>query len=1182
MKRGGYGKPWRPPADGWFMPNKTYFGGLYQHIRPALNNLPRYQNTTQVPLQPNQVGSPVTRINPAALVANCGITDTSGLPEIPWIGVGANQFRPPVLGGTLQNTFAPNGTNSLGQAARLRGFKNVQALRQWHGVHGWLSEANACQSTYCLTEINDVNGNAPGSPGYVPTYTSTAYEPYRPTPEQVRYRTLSVAASSNYSSVSVSGGEPGPAGFPHTTLVQTASGSRSVDAYSGKLTSSARTTLIKQLVPTGTWFTAQQSSGGAGYTQASITSAPVYFTHGMATDLDGLFNGITCTPSVTVPGETILGAPADLASLVSSWNAQVTGWSSSVPTWASGLLPPISDPFNYSASATITDPSGNNWSITLSWSTSNTVYTWSLNFGITIFGTTGFETQVTNLYSGTLTLSDPTPSSWVHADVQALLGYWNLADDAQYPPRTDGIWQIAPLVSREEALGDVSQIGFNPATVDDLRQPIVDSNGNFAFTTPYTPLPLGWHDGSNNNDGNGNPPGSPSYTSPAQWNPTYNQMAWFDTNAYGFSFPAGFDESNSAANGWGQFALTGLICGMPMPRAFTDPNSFWYNPADPASPAGATFENFFDFRANVWKACTFEVDGGTYVDFYNYGWGQWLYDAIDTTGAQLPHCATQWTNSFQAFNKPPYAYLIQSDQQTYDFEGLQPSPDADFHAFQGDGLWAQKCCEIIELWPSQNFGRPAGNDRFAPDEGAVYCIDHWESNVVFLSSDPANISTGDYVGVSNNGFVGIFPVTVDHGAESLTLGSQVYGLPTGFALPSGDTGTAVWKVRFPNAPAILGRDAIASLTASGGNTIITLASAEVNLMTGDTIDICSAAITYDAKGNRVSEAMTVLQSAIAVNRTDDTHFTVGVAISLLTGAAYIVSHGAANWYWDDNGRKGDFATFQWLYDYRTNSEEGRLAGVTDCGGHMPPTGSPAANTGYQALSALAAVCSPGNSLNWTGDHFQAQGASVFKPCCYGVVAFTPNGEVFNNGIVIPFPAAFTFDDRYGARWQAEIEQAMQDLLWQAPHVPCGLGGGIAWSEDDGTCLINTDTAQYYAHAPFVEARISLPSNGGNGQNETAPALPSGITIGYINPVTTLTSALTPPGMIGYDPASGNPTGAFTFWGYRQDIENNACFGACQFNYVDMENLPCVISYSPPPPTPSPDTTGQGGTNGGST
>ena len=150
----------------------------------------------------------------------------------------------------------------------------------------------------------------------------------------------------------------------------------------------------------------------------------------------------------------------------------------------------------------------------------------------------------------------------------------------------------------------------------------------------------------------------------------------------------------------------------------------------------------------------------------------------------------------------------------------------------------------------------------------------------------------------------------------------------------------------------------ASLTASGGNTIITLASPEVNLMTGDLVDICSTTISYDAKGNRVSEAMTVLQSAIAVNRTDDTHFTVGIAIGALTGAAYIVSHGAANWYWDDNGRKGDFVALQWLFDYRTNGQA--ADNVNTCAGITPGT-----NNGFQLTPAPAGFTlrSANNSLS---------------------------------------------------------------------------------------------------------------------------------------------------------------------------------------------------------------------------
>ena len=206
------------------------------------------------------------------------------------------------------------------------------------------------------------------------------------------------------------------------------------------------------------------------------------------------------------------------------------------------------------------------------------------------------------------------------------------------------------------------------------------------------------------------------------------------------------------------------------------------------------------------------------------------------------------------------------------------------------------------------------------------------------------------------------------------------------------------------------------------------------------------------------------------------------------------------------------------------------------------------------------------------------------------MAITPNGESWPNGVVIPFPANFTFDERYGARWQCEVEQAMQDLLWQAPHTPCTfLGTNNTWNEDNGNCLCpggcpnsNFGTDFYYAHAPLVEARITLPANGGNNQNATAPALPAGVTIGYINPASVMSGGLTPPGMIGYDPTTGNPSGAFTFWSFRLSIENNACFGSCQFNYVDLENLPCVVSYSPPAPAAPADGNSASGNSGDNT
>ena len=150
--------------------------------------------------------------------------------------------------------------------------------------------------------------------------------------------------------------------------------------------------------------------------------------------------------------------------------------------------------------------------------------------------------------------------------------------------------------------------------------------------------------------------------------------------------------------------------------------------------------------------------------------------------------------------------------------------------------------------------------------------------------------------------------------------------------------------------------------------------------------------------------------------------------------------------------------------------------------------------------------------------------------------------------------------------------------WQPPHIPCGMDPSLQWTMDDGTCQVNTGTNQYYAHFPLVEARISVPGNGGYSGTETAPAPVEGI--GYVSPVSS-SSGLPAPGMIGFDANSGNPTAAWTFWGYRLNIESTC--GGCGFNYAGAENLACVSSYEYTPAAPAADIgtncgiTGTGGT-----
>jgi hypothetical protein len=1126
MTRGGFGIPYRPPCDGWPNPRKLYLGGLYQHFQSSLNGLPQFTNTTQVPLQPNQVGPPVTRIAPDHSGANsCEQYPDNGLPRMPWIGLADSQGLPPILGGTLNNTFTQEGTNNKARC-RQRGEKWVQAKRQWHGILPWSShDAHPCSSVFCA------NGSS--------------YEPYQSTPTQTKYLTVGYDyhTSADYNHASSSG----------TVVysdVMSLTGSRSVDALSGKLTSSLLST---ELALSGAMppITLTNVSGGSGDTMTN--GATTHHASGVSTWIDSQAAVDYHCSNASFAGAGI--TPISLDDFVSQWNrtkagditTELYGW---LPTDTSVMpaMPAVSSLASYDSGALAfsqtTSYGTTNWTARIQWTRTDTTYSWAAYFtSDPPQAAWDYSLPVHLSTSGTITLSSPNTSASVYSDLKNLMAYWRLNDDGQYPWRTDGVWQVAPLVSREEA-GNTSPLGWNTATVDDLRLPITDPNGNAPWTSPQDPPPPYWIYAADNNDSNGRPPSDPDYSEPEAWLPTFQQMAWFDPSAYGFTFPDGRSAQNSQASAWRQYALTGKVLGMPMPQAFTDENSYWYI-AGFSAPAGADFQNFFNFRAEVWSACQYDdPSGGTFIDFYEQGYGQWLYDAIAATGAQLPHCATQWTNNFQALSLPAYAYLRQADKQTYDLSGT-PGPDSDFTAQNGDALWALKCAEVDELWPSYDCARPAGDDKFALDETAIYCSDGTVLTDRYGNGLTSLTLEGTWGGPCVNGWYD--GAAVDAGG-ALRLGAKLFGVPSDWQSASGDNATVFGRLRWPdNTPSLLGR---AAITVSGTRYTFAAAHTAFGLAAAGT----EAVDVYDA-------GMALLASNVTATRVSDTMFTLPTNYPT---AVWVTIHGAAAWYWDDTQRKGDFTAYQWLADYRTNSEAGRLAGVLDCSGAQ--VARPPANYGFQATSALAAAASAGNQLAWSADNFQAQGGIQFNPCTPMIIAITPNAETWPNAVVIPFPDAFSFDERYGAKWQCEIEQAMIDPLWQPPHQPCGTQGGDTWTMDDGNCHQDAPNDaggddMFYAHFTVFESRITLPPNGGPAQNETAPALPAPLTLGCISPVENSAGTL-PPGQIGFDPSTGNPLPAWTAWGYRETIEDNACEGACRFSYQLDENLACVKSFAP--------------------
>lgn len=94
-----------------------------------------------------------------------------------------------------------------------------------------------------------------------------------------------------------------------------------------------------------------------------------------------------------------------------------------------------------------------------------------------------------------------------------------------------------------------------------------------------------------------------------------------------------------------------------------------------------------------------------------------------------------------------------------------------------------------------------------------------------------------------------------------------------------------------------------------------------------------------------------------------------------------------------------------------------------------------------------------------------------------------------------------------------------------------------------------DPIYYYEFAPMVEARLSVPNNYGMGQDETAPAFPDGVQVGWSSPVLHAFGdgdVAFPPAPPGALEDNGEPAGASVEW----DIHDRLCTYApgCRFNY----------------------------------
>jgi hypothetical protein len=743
------------------------------------------------------------------------------------------------------------------------------------------------------------------------------------------------------------------------------------------------------------------------------------------------------------------------------------------------------------------------------------------------------------------TLAAPLTSATIYADIKNLLAKWDLADDAQYPWRADTKVSIAPLVSRDELA--VSEFVTN-ISVKNFGAPITDAFG----------LTLG-DDGWAGDCGILLAPDPTTGAAIVAQDLPVTNGAVIDTGALNpflhcaatsFSILGGtlapglaFDSSNGRISGtatadghWGvtiqitgaAAAATGAVLGAPQP---------------------AGYQNYFDFNFQDFVGCCFrppDNPGFQTWSWYQHGWGMDVATFNTNSGCHLPLNATQWTNYFQSVNKPPGAWIFYNDTRA-DYFGIGcVSSEAPSGAGDAGALWACKYAEALEVWPSQNFTMPAGDAKFWFDETRVFCAVNASgagAGSTWTLTDPttqlAPPDATDFTDLWGGPVVDGFYNVTSYAGGTLTLGAKVYDVPSNWTSKShADEASCFGNVPWASRPCLLDRAAITPDTA--GTTMTFIAPQPAFGM--DTT-------THQEQIDLFDKDMTPLVTNVTATRIDDTHFTVAPG-SAAVAAAWCTIH-AVKYYINDTAPKGDYAKLEWLADFRSFGEYNRLAGVLDCSSTQ--ISQPSTNTGGGPVTAATQFAS----------FSQTPGCLPFVPCAPKVVCISPNDETFANGITYDFPETFACDEQYGAKWWAYIQSTMTDLFWQRPHRPCNIAPCARWTMDGGTCADDTigscpgdddyvpgesePPEYFFAHAPQVEARLTVPANYGAAQNESAPALLDGIQIGWLSPVEFASGEIAyPPEPPGVEQDHGTPASAPTAW----DLHAQLCAHAddCRFNY----------------------------------
>ena len=860
-------------------------------------------------------------------------------------------------------------------------------------------------------------------------------------------------------------------------------------------------------------------SGGAGWQarDANHGSTKRTYVAGMTTDVDAIF------PANCYCSNTPLAVRGPFSGSVSD---QVTAWNAfydyvndpanadlfPVGTFTITRLSAVTDINSYSSSAGCTGSAagvtpGATASISVSWSRSATVFTATVTHQLD----NGADITDDYNYALTFTLSDPYTSADCYEDFKAALAALDMSDLNLAKLRQDEKLALAPLCVFDEVGPATPQQGLIPATMNDYSSTMInDLHGNAPGSTSST---------TGQNDDWGRAPSNPDFSGAVDYVPTWPQRAWLDPNSYQWLSPSGGFTGVPDVAGGNQLK-TGLRDGSII--AHTQPGS----------------DRHFWFGYEKLKRIAFvdPITGPTgEYSWVNDTWGGF-------SESPLPPVAVRWMNGLEA----------QYDGLLHIAGGGAPPPGnfPQGWLYQKDSrLVGGKYCEATQKWPSVNFGRPCGADKYAVDQPSVCCITGGDATSGFTVKKTGNaiaplasggLAVNDYIVVEADGIYKISGIT-DNGTSdwdgtgdpyqrfTVTVGSKLDDLPTGYNFSdpeqTADDVTHLGRMRFPTASGICGRAAITTAYA-GGTVTITPTVAQPWLRKDPTTGTILVDV-YDA-------SMTLVASALSLTRVSDTSFTI-VHAAMAT-AVWMTGHGV-NWTHYDATPKKTGVHLEWSFNQRALDSRypsppswyGGIGGCLACSVTQFTYSSGACPAAIGIVPFYSPLANTSGEL--PDQNSQPPGNEPMEQF--------PNQEMFD------FPATVIFDDVFGAHWQAAVMLTMPDPFWQQPFKPdCFIVSpdAMRWNQDDGTgqddTSVHTDSlgdgpgftvyTRYYAHHPLVEALSTIPAG---------MSLPAGVSLLYDPAANVIAPPFYPTGIPIGDNA-GNYSSIEMDWGFTLRVCGN--------------------------------------------